>query len=582
MAASHGDIDRLIEDGLDRYGAGDLEGALLRWEEALALDPENAQANSYVDYVRLNYEVLTGEAGADDAPFAITEDEPEYQIEILPGEVIESAQPAYAPAIEEGWLIDDEARGVASGAISSRAPTPPSIELELEADEPPDPPAISIEADEPPLPEPEPVSFEDATAEYPGGPKRREVTPAPEFEPQVTPGFETHDVSTPTGFGAQITDIRKRELGFVQPRTESPPRGKTQPPELNITLRTPTTPPPDDSHEPEIELAVPTARSRYSSTHIPVIAPPAATADIELSYSGPSATPPPDDLIASLPSPKPVATRDLPRETRPPAVPSPTATTRDLRPDPPPVTSAMKTRDFEDIATKRMPNRAQLPLDAFDATTERAWQAPAMRGAPTRELGIRPMRPPTEEEPTHEAEISTLRQQMKNVKRTDRTAVEAILEFDPIGARAEEILAEIDQGAPPGEVKEDRTRRRITALLDAAMEWNRRGEYDKAVAAVDLALAEDPNSALAQKLIHRNRDTIMAVFTSFLGDLQRTPVLARPLHELGGTPISPRAAFLLSRIDGTLSLDEILDVSGMPRVEAYRYLCQLFLRGILR
>ena len=100
--------------------------------------------------------------------------------------------------------------------------------------------------------------------------------------------------------------------------------------------------------------------------------------------------------------------------------------------------------------------------------------------------------------------------------------------------------------------------------------------------AVDLALSEDPNSALAQKLIHRNRDAIMNTFQAFLGDLQRTPALARPLHELGSAPISPRAAFLLSRVDGTLSLDEILDVSGMPRLEAYRYLCQLFLRGILR
>jgi hypothetical protein len=102
------------------------------------------------------------------------------------------------------------------------------------------------------------------------------------------------------------------------------------------------------------------------------------------------------------------------------------------------------------------------------------------------------------------------------------------------------------------------------------------------VTAVDLALSEDPNSALSQKLIHRNRDAIMNAFQAFLGDLQRTPALARPLHELGAAPISPRAAFLLSRIDGTLSLDEILDVSGMPRLEAYRYLCQLLLRGILR
>ena len=64
--------------------------------------------------------------------------------------------------------------------------------------------------------------------------------------------------------------------------------------------------------------------------------------------------------------------------------------------------------------------------------------------------------------------------------------------------------------------------------------------------------------------------------------LDRQPILARPLHELANAPISPRAAFLLSRIDGMVTLDELLDVSGMPRIEAYRYLCQLFLRGILR
>ena len=82
--------------------------------------------------------------------------------------------------------------------------------------------------------------------------------------------------------------------------------------------------------------------------------------------------------------------------------------------------------------------------------------------------------------------------------------------------------------------------------------------------------------------VHRHRDQMLNVYQAFLGDLQRQPMLARPLHELASAPISPRAAFLLSRIDGQLSMDELLDVSGMPRIEAYRYLCQLFLRGILR
>ena len=52
--------------------------------------------------------------------------------------------------------------------------------------------------------------------------------------------------------------------------------------------------------------------------------------------------------------------------------------------------------------------------------------------------------------------------------------------------------------------------------------------------------------------------------------------------ELGAAPINPRAAFLLSRIDGSLSVDEILDVAGMPRLEAYRHLCQLLLHGIIK
>jgi len=37
------ELDRLIDEGLNRYGSGDLDGALEAWEEALAIDPDNAQ-----------------------------------------------------------------------------------------------------------------------------------------------------------------------------------------------------------------------------------------------------------------------------------------------------------------------------------------------------------------------------------------------------------------------------------------------------------------------------------------------------------------------------------------------------------
>lgn len=152
---------------------------------------------------------------------------------------------------------------------------------------------------------------------------------------------------------------------------------------------------------------------------------------------------------------------------------------------------------------------------------------------------------------------------------------------DPIDACAAQILDEIDaEGGRTDEPKDDRIRRRITALLERAGAWIK-ADPERAVCAVELILSEDPNSALAQKLVHRHRDAIMAVFQSYLGNLQRKPQLERPMHELESVSITPRAAFLLSRIDGELTLDEILDVSGMPRLEAYRHLSQLFLRKIL-
>jgi hypothetical protein len=214
---------------------------------------------------------------------------------------------------------------------------------------------------------------------------------------------------------------------------------------------------------------------------------------------------------------------------------------------------------------------------------------------PTLDLGLRP-RPLTETDdlPTRESDARAFRTQAAErgsprvstepgvgvTARADTVTTTAV--FDPIAALASEILDAVDKDAPSEEVPEDRTRRRLTTLFDHAIAYGALGDHERAVTAMELALEEDPESAVAQKLIQRNRDSIVGVFQTYLEDLERQPQLARSLQELAEAPISPRAAFLLSRVDGTLTIDEILDVSGMPRMEAYRYLCQLFLRGILK
>jgi len=60
----------------------------------------------------------------------------------------------------------------------------------------------------------------------------------------------------------------------------------------------------------------------------------------------------------------------------------------------------------------------------------------------------------------------------------------------------------------------------------------------------------------------------------------RSPMPAR-LHEIAGESLDHRTGFLLSRIDGMLTFEDILDVAGMPRLEAYQILSTLLRKGVI-
>ncbi len=631
--ATAADIDRLIEDGLNRYGSGDLDDALAIWEEVLAIDPDNDQANSYVDYVRLNYEVLRTDAGvgiADDGvPFGI-QDEPEYIIEITQGHEIPASAPApmYMDPLDEGWSIEEETHQVISTRTRSKnlsanlsARTSSAEQIDQQIDQQIEPPAaaLELEADEPPLLDrgtSEEISFDTATREY--GQEHHHRRAATNDFLEEPSSFKPE--STPLGFGNIETEIKKRDLGFVQP-AQGPAR-------LEVRLRTPNSPRPSLATIPTLPtLDVPVAKAptvELASDKFPNTDLVSTARGIPIVTRSPApSTPAPMtpisdyELLSSLPSPRRITpvrgsapvgearipTRELPAKKRPPA-------------DRAEAKRGDSLEDVEDIALPSAPTRDLGDLsdlgDLFGGTLGRPITTPSGHpgppqfdefaiSAPTRDIGLRPggRRPasvfPDEDAPTRQNDARQIRDEHATQKLPslgkqlstvgsvgDGTRADIVLPFDPIDARSASILDEIDIDEPPNEAKEDRTRRRISALIERGTAWSSQLELDKAAAAVDLALSEDPNSALAQKLIHRNRDAIMAIFQSFLGDLDRQPALAQPLHELANAPISPRAAFLLSRIDGMLTIDEILDVSGMPRLEAYRHLTQLFLRGILR
>ena len=59
-------IQRLIRDGLDRFGSGEASEAIARWEEVLAIDPQNANALDYLEAARGDGETDGRDVGRDD------------------------------------------------------------------------------------------------------------------------------------------------------------------------------------------------------------------------------------------------------------------------------------------------------------------------------------------------------------------------------------------------------------------------------------------------------------------------------------------------------------------------------------
>jgi hypothetical protein len=67
-----------------------------------------------------------------------------------------------------------------------------------------------------------------------------------------------------------------------------------------------------------------------------------------------------------------------------------------------------------------------------------------------------------------------------------------------------------------------------------------------------------------------------------LGGLAAVPRLVRPQGRVTDLPLGVQAAFVLSRIDGESSVEDILDISGLSRLTTLRILHELVQQGLLR
>ncbi len=120
--------------------------------------------------------------------------------------------------------------------------------------------------------------------------------------------------------------------------------------------------------------------------------------------------------------------------------------------------------------------------------------------------------------------------------------------------------------------------------LDLAAEMTERfalDDFTGALRAAELILGRTPGHEDALHYAQLCRERLDQLYSARLSSLGSIPSLAVPSSEIRWLGIDNRAGFLLSRIDGAHTVDELVDISGMPRLEVLKTLIELLDAGTI-
>lgn len=98
----------------------------------------------------------------------------------------------------------------------------------------------------------------------------------------------------------------------------------------------------------------------------------------------------------------------------------------------------------------------------------------------------------------------------------------------------------------------------------------------------ELILGRVPDHEQANRCAANCRTRLIQLYSSKIGRLDRVVVQAMGDSQVRWLGLDHRSGFLLSRVDGVCTLEELLDVCGMPRLEALKTLADLLDRGAIR
>jgi hypothetical protein len=107
------------------------------------------------------------------------------------------------------------------------------------------------------------------------------------------------------------------------------------------------------------------------------------------------------------------------------------------------------------------------------------------------------------------------------------------------------------------------------------------GDFTGALVVAESILEGDPDNDTAQRYAKSCREVLTQMYAARLGPLDQILTVAVPPDQITWLSLDHRAGFLLSLVDGVSTVEEILDISGMTRLDALRILYTLVQQNVV-
>lgn len=124
-------------------------------------------------------------------------------------------------------------------------------------------------------------------------------------------------------------------------------------------------------------------------------------------------------------------------------------------------------------------------------------------------------------------------------------------------------------------------REETKALLRGARDLLDLDDHTGAMELILKAQQLSPDDPDVQQLREKSEATLLAMFESKLGGLEKIPRVLLKDDEIIWLNLDHRAGFVLAQIDGTVTFDDLFAVSGMSRLDTARILAQLVDEGVI-